>query len=214
MAKWKCEICGNEFDNFHAQGFDNKIYCPLCYFKKENQELKKHLKVPKACNLKTLEDYKSYYEDTTREQILEDTYIEYCAYVNLAHRYSELKKQLHEASLTIQEMTEQDIECPSNCEKLRQLKKQLEEKENIACDWKDSCLENAGEIEILETQQKEFIKYLKDTIKKEQKNLDDLCDIYKVPKENNSTYNFLCSFVHRIEKILSKYNEIIEGKND
>lgn len=61
---------------------------------KENQELKKRLKVPKACNLKTLEDYKSYYEDTTREQILEDTYIEYCAYVNLAHRYSELKKQL------------------------------------------------------------------------------------------------------------------------
>ena len=40
MAKWKCEICGNEFDNFHAQGFDNKIYCPLCYFKKENRELK------------------------------------------------------------------------------------------------------------------------------------------------------------------------------
>lgn len=43
MAKWKCEICGNEFENFHAQGFDNKIYCPLCYFKKENQELKKKL---------------------------------------------------------------------------------------------------------------------------------------------------------------------------
>ena len=47
MAKWKCEICGNEFDNFHAQGFDNKIYCPLCYFKKENQELKKQLEVKK-----------------------------------------------------------------------------------------------------------------------------------------------------------------------
>ena len=60
---------------------------------KENQKLKKHLKVPKACNLKTLEDYKSYYEDTTREQILEDTYIEYCAYVNLAHRYSKSKKR-------------------------------------------------------------------------------------------------------------------------
>lgn len=40
MSKWKCEICGAEFENFHAQGFDNKIYCPLCYFKKENQELK------------------------------------------------------------------------------------------------------------------------------------------------------------------------------
>ena len=35
MSKWKCEICGNEFENFHAQGFDRKIYCPLCYFKKE-----------------------------------------------------------------------------------------------------------------------------------------------------------------------------------
>lgn len=44
----------------------------------------------------TKEDYKSYYEDTTREQILEDTYIEYCAYVNLAHRYSKLKKQLED----------------------------------------------------------------------------------------------------------------------
>ena len=44
MAKWKCEICGNEFENFHAQGFDHKIYCPLCYFKKQNQELKKQLK--------------------------------------------------------------------------------------------------------------------------------------------------------------------------
>ena len=43
MAKWKCEICGNEFENFHAQGFDNKIYCPLCYFKKENKELKNQL---------------------------------------------------------------------------------------------------------------------------------------------------------------------------
>lgn len=44
MAKWKCEICGNEFENFHAQGFDNKIYCPLCFFKKENQDQKKHQK--------------------------------------------------------------------------------------------------------------------------------------------------------------------------
>lgn len=62
--------------------------------KKENQELKSQLKVPENCNLKTLEDYKSYYEDTTREQILEDSYIDYCAYVNLAHRYSKLEKQL------------------------------------------------------------------------------------------------------------------------
>lgn len=157
--------------------------------------------MPKACNLKTLEDYKSYYEDTTREQILEDTYIEYCAYVNLAHRYSELKKQLHEASLTIQEMTEQDIECPSNCEKLRKLKKQLEEKENIACDWKDSCLENAGKIEILETQQKEFIKYLEDVIKELQK-----------IKETELDYDILKDVIPQLlayKEILQKHKEII-----
>ena len=35
VSKWKCEICGNEFENSHAEGFDNKIYCPLCYFKKK-----------------------------------------------------------------------------------------------------------------------------------------------------------------------------------
>lgn len=40
MSKWKCEICDKEFDNFYAQGFDNKIYCPLCYFKEENRQLK------------------------------------------------------------------------------------------------------------------------------------------------------------------------------
>ena len=33
MSKWKCEICGLEFENFHAQGFNHKIYCPLCYYK-------------------------------------------------------------------------------------------------------------------------------------------------------------------------------------
>lgn len=65
----------------------------------------------------------------------------------------------------------------------------------------------------LKKKQKEFIRWLEDTIQKEQKNLDDLCDIYKVPKENNSTYKFLCSFVHRIEEILSKYREVIgDGK--
>lgn len=49
MAKWKCEICGNEFENFHAQRFDNKIYCPLCYFKKENKELKNQLEETRKC---------------------------------------------------------------------------------------------------------------------------------------------------------------------
>lgn len=32
--QWECDICGITFDNFQAQGFNGKIYCPLCYFKK------------------------------------------------------------------------------------------------------------------------------------------------------------------------------------
>lgn len=38
--KWKCDICGDGFNNFHAQGFDNEIYCPLCYFKHELTQYK------------------------------------------------------------------------------------------------------------------------------------------------------------------------------
>ena len=47
MSKWKCGICGNEFDNYHAQGFDDIIYCPLCYFKEEYKRTNKMLKVYK-----------------------------------------------------------------------------------------------------------------------------------------------------------------------
>lgn len=122
----------------------------------------------------------------------------------------------------VQQLPKEDIETIQGYvemieEENKQLKKQLEE---CYCNRTDcsSRIKNSKKYDSLvqaqEAQQKEFIKYLEDTIKKEQKNLDDLCDIYKVPKENNSTYKFLCSFVHRIEKILSKYKEIIEGKND
>ena len=62
MSKWKCEICGTEFKNFHAQGFEGKIYCPLCYFKKEKEYYKltkedlidfciKFIKTIERCNL-------------------------------------------------------------------------------------------------------------------------------------------------------------------
>ena len=41
VSKWKCEICEKKFDNFHAQGFDSKIYCPLCFFKEKTNRLEK-----------------------------------------------------------------------------------------------------------------------------------------------------------------------------
>lgn len=141
--------------------------------KEEIRQLKKHLKVPKTCNLKTLEDYKSYYEDTTREQILEDTYIEYCAYVNLAHRYSELKKQLEN--------------CYCN-------------RTDCSGRIKDSKVYDSL-VQKVETQQKEFIKYLEDEIKTLEKDIletiDDM-DIYM--KQVKSLI---------IEEILQKYKSII-----
>ena len=78
---------------------------------------------------------------------------------------------------------------------LEELKEQLEEKENIACNWKDSCLENAGKIEILETQQKEFINYLEDKI-------------------NHYKINTQCFSMNLIEEILQKYKSIIGVSNE
>ena len=43
MSKWKCEICDSEFENYHAQGFEHKIYCPLCYFKELNNRKNKEI---------------------------------------------------------------------------------------------------------------------------------------------------------------------------
>ena len=84
------------------------------------------------------------------------------------------------------------------------LKKQLEEKENIACDWKDSCLEDAGKIEILETQQKEFIKYLeleKDCFVRGCSNVYE-DSLGKTRLVNEDIFD-------EIDNILQKYKEII-----
>ena len=127
--------------------------------KEEIRQLKKYLKVPETCNLKTLEDYKSYYEDTTREQILEDTYIEYCAYVNLAHRYSELKKQLEN--------------CYCN-------------RTDCSGRIKDSKVYDSL-VQKVEDQQQEFINYLEDEIKILEKDiLETIDDMDKYMKEVKS----------------------------
>ena len=78
MSKWKCEICEKEFDNFHAQGFDNKIYCPLCFFKektnrleKENERLKD--KIDKAVEyIKNIDKYEETLNDDTRIYMVQD----------------------------------------------------------------------------------------------------------------------------------------------
>ena len=106
-------------------------------------------------------------------------------------------------------------------EEAKELKKQLEEKENIACDWKDSCLENAGKIEELENQQKEFIEYINEKI--------DICDGFidtvrsdleeisyggRITGKTYITNEIMKNEVAKkiLEEILSKYKEII-GKD-
>ena len=46
---------------------------------------------------------------------------------DLEQENQELKKQLHKSSLEIQHLIEQDIDCPSNCDKLRRMKEQQKE---------------------------------------------------------------------------------------
>lgn len=95
-------------------------------------------------------------------------------------------------------------------EEIRQLKKQLEEKETIACNWKDSCLENAGKIEILETQQKKFINYLEDkiyTIEPKGTGINYNCE-YDSEEDYISAMKE-CSKLNTFKEILQKYKEII-----
>ena len=58
-------------------------------------------------------------------------------------------------------------------------------------------------------QQKEFIKYLEDEINKEKDDLEKLCELYNIPKENDIAYKFFYSYINKLEKILKKYKEII-----
>lgn len=50
----------------------------------------------------------------------------------LTKQVQELESQLYEASIQIQELTEQDMWCPSNCEKLEKLQR---ENEKLKDNW-------------------------------------------------------------------------------
>lgn len=148
--------------------------------------------------------------------------------VEILKENKELKKQLHDASIQIQELIERDIWCPSNCEKLEKLqrenKKNKEQLEEI-----NKMIEKCGFVNIeqvmlsycgLIAQQKEFIKWLEDKIQQQE----------TVIAENQETSYFLIyedekedlklssqkAYIRRIilEEILSKYKEIIGVSNE
>lgn len=64
------------------------------------------------------------HDEYTSEFTYKDQKILYKYIKEIQQENQQLKEQLHEASLQIQEMIEQDLECPSNCSKLKELKKQ------------------------------------------------------------------------------------------
>lgn len=110
----------------------------------------------------------------------------------------QLKSQLHEASLTIQEMTERDILCPSNCEKLRQLKKQLKPDYYVK-GLEGTLKEYQQEMNKVAIQQKEFINYLEKRYK----------DVTSVIGSYGSNTDLLYGKKYMLEEILQKYKSII-----
>ena len=80
MSKWKCEICEKEFDNFHAQGFDNKIYCPLCFFKEKTNRLEKE-----NARLKEIENKLNFIKNRVKQGMSQEN-INKCA-IELVNSY-------------------------------------------------------------------------------------------------------------------------------
>lgn len=99
-------------------------------------------------------------------------------------------------------------------EENEELKKQLEEANRKLFFTKNELDMRQKSIDNKLTQQKEFIKYLEDEIKEEKDNLEKLCELCKIPKENNGAYKFAYSYIKKIEEILQKYKEIIGVSND
>ena len=89
MSKWKCEICEKEFDNFHAQGFDSKIYCPLCFFKEKTNRLEKE-------NARLKDKLKDIEKILDADCCVENIYQAICQYLNIHDFELDLEDYLKE----------------------------------------------------------------------------------------------------------------------
>lgn len=110
--------------------------------------------------------------------------------VEILKENKELKKQLHDASIQIQELIEKDIWCPSNCEKLKELRKQY-------CERTD-CSGRIGNSKKVEESQQEN-KKLKEVINKA---------IKYIEKNSKTNPNLLVG--EEIDKLL----EILKGDSN
>ena len=89
VSKWKCEICEKEFDNFHAQGFDSKIYCPLCFFKEKTNRLEKE-------NARLKDKLKDIEKILDADCCVENIYQAICQYLNIHDFELDLEDYLKE----------------------------------------------------------------------------------------------------------------------
>ena len=113
----------------------------------------------------------------------------------LQQENQELKKQLHEASIEIQSLIEENMSCPSSCSKIEELKELLEASRRVSKHHLNRELD-------LENQQKEFIEWLEDGIR----TLEMLEETFILINYKNE--------IRIYKEILSKYKEIIGGSND
>lgn len=115
-----------------------------------------------------------------------------------------IKQRCKIDKITLEEFEEQLNSLVNSCqEEIRQLKKQVETKKVVARDWEVECKKNISKVEEKETQQKEFISYLEDEIKKTINTIELLSGTgsCRIP---SLQYKKLI-----LEEILQKYKEII-----
>ncbi len=155
-----------------------------------------------------LEDYTKYYiQGSDHYLIPKDVFKElFNEMVNWKEETIELKKQNSNFKTALDEGQEIIVDY---IKENQELKKQLENAINSYTEEHNLRHNSDLKLDVLKTQQKEFIKFLEDGIKNEKTDLEQLCKIYKIPKENNSSYKFVCSYINKLEEILQKYKEII-----
>ena len=89
MSKWKCEICNSDFNNYQAQGFDNKIYCPLCYFK----ELYRKTELERERLNNIIKELESYLLDYDESKVIISSKGVYYKNIDILDKLKELKEK-------------------------------------------------------------------------------------------------------------------------
>lgn len=115
--------------------------------------------------------------------------------VEILKENKELKKQLHDASIQIQELIERDIWCPSNCDKLKELRKQYCERTDCS-----GRIGNSKKVEELQQENEKLKKELKD---EEQWRI-------KIASENDQNVKECLSLIKKKKKYESQRKQFIK----